>query len=233
MARHPFRFYGAFPSDWYEAELHVVTVCFEREPTDDELFALGERYGRFAGRGRAMERWSGRFLELSAAQGHGGGATHLGPITKFLQRAHEVVPIVDAVYHQAREASDGWTRWSEEQGSPVPRPEAEQARRDGGHDASLPPYAPSPSFEAGFAKAANALDAAGVKRKATAASDGTLELRPLPGDAYEGPRWSDADLERFALAEGPVLRDGYGKDNVGRYRWKRTAPGDYPRRHGA
>ncbi len=116
MANHPFRFYGAFPTDWYEADAHVVTACFERVPTDDELVALGECYARFATRSRMGERWSGPILELSVAQGRG-GASHLGPITKFLDRAHELVPVVDAIYHQVREATDEWTRWSEAQGS--------------------------------------------------------------------------------------------------------------------
>lgn len=226
MAKHPFRFYGAFPTDWYEADAHVVTACFARVPTDDELLALGECYGRFATRGRIGERWSGPILELSVQQGHG-GATHLGPITKFLNRAHELVPIVDAVYHQVREAGDEWTRWSEAQGAPTARPVVEQTWRGSPHDPELPPYIRSAAFDAGFAKAANAASAAKVRRLADAAK-GPLELRGIPAERYPGPVWSDADFEAFSLAEGPVLRDSHGNDNVGRYRWKRTRPGDYP-----
>ena len=212
MSGYPFRFYGGFPTDWAEGANagHEFTVNFVRAPTEDEQRELGRSYAAALRQGRAQPAshgFSGRHLQLivgerGRAQSHG---EHIGPITRFLYAAHRIVPIVDAVYENAREGIDAWSQWSLEQAPPESRPGPATPRfalfrRPS--DPSLALFAPSVAFDEGQALAHDAQRRRKLEAEVGRESDKPVHLaRVAKADSSPEPeKTKPADLASFDLA---------------------------------
>lgn len=140
----PFRFYGAAPADWAEGANagHALTVCFEEAPSEGALRQLGACWASST-KGTRIDpvsaACSSRVLRLVFGETEqGASGDHLDVQASFLRRAHEISPVHDAVYDNARDGSDAWSAWSLEYGPPAPRPAD---------------YAASPAFDSGFRSA--------------------------------------------------------------------------------
>lgn len=133
MRQFPFPFYGAYPTDWYEGANagHRITVAFVCLPTPEQQRALAATYDAAMGNeAPETERWSGRFLELIFGDPEREmfePAEHLEAPSRFLRRAHQIVPIQDAVYHGIREGSHAGP--ADMPPKPVARPPAESFAR--------------------------------------------------------------------------------------------------------
>ncbi len=234
-APYPYRYYGHGYSDWIEGanDGHCFTLQFERPPTDEELELLGELFEELLQRGRARPstapwKWSGAWALFRVGERGNPivAGAHTGPVNRFLDQAHDLVPLVDVVYFNAREGTDGWDEWSWQQQPPDPGPFplTQVGLFPRAHDPSLPAATPHEAFENGRQVAKKA------KRKQkldeALAQQGTKEIRlipvaeeDLPPEPPE-PKWSETDLATFDIR---TPADG----NLNHY-WENELPGDYP-----
>lgn len=237
--RFPYRFYGhGCAGDWIEGanDGHCFTLQFEREPDEDELTLLGELCTERLRRGRARPghqdwQWSGPWaLFCVGERGSASGAQIVSSVEPFLDEAHALVPLVDVVYFNAREGTDGWDRWSIEQCPPDPGPfdMAQVGLFPRPHDPSLPGPSPRPAFEQG--RTAKARAERRAKLEAALAKQATKHIRVVRIAQEELPprpephRWPAAALAGFEVPSPQVLHytDPSGST------WNEWQAGDHP-----
>jgi len=240
-ASYPYRFYGhGCAGGWIEGaeDGHCFTVQFSREPSQDELSVLGEAYAASLKKGAARPshqpwEWSGRWALFEVGErGQGGGPPIVAAVQRFLDEAHSLVPIVDVVYFNAREGTDGWDDWSSAQGPPDagPFPLTQAGLFPRPHDPALPQPARSEAFEAGRQAEAYAKELAKITKAIDKQGKKAIRVEPLAADGLpERPTsfaWPDTELTGFDIPEPAVLRHENPPGNV----WHEFQTGDHPLR---
>jgi len=234
---YPFRFYGHGCEDWIEggSDGHTFTVRFARAPSEDELERLATRYEEFFAQGPVRPaaepwEWSGAFALFSVGE-RGRGGSPVWAVTRFLREAHEIVPLVDVVYFNAREGTDAWDDWSVAQGPPSPGPfslnRVSLFIRE--RDPALPDAAPDPRFErarravrrAGRSGELDALLAKEASQRVHAARvAATEELEPQ--EETPAAPWTPEQLAAFDIPEPAWVEwEEHGR------RHRRRAAGDH------
>jgi hypothetical protein len=223
---YSFRFYGRAPFDWLEGGNlgHAFDVQFQRVPSEAEREQLAELWYAATATGIVEPgpwRWSERFAVFLAGERWISRGGHIGVVTDFLMEARRVVPIVDAVYYNAREGGGAWDHWSLQQGPPDPGPafgRAGMAAYQRAVDPGLPAPAADPVFDAAFGRCVAVRAAQQVADAiATPPKPGQVGLEPVAEPRRpDGP----SDLARFRVPEPPYVKDARGH---GQY-----ADGDHP-----
>lgn len=210
-----FRFYGAQPPDWSEGEDdgHLFSIQFERQPTDDELEGMARLYEEDLDTGPASPaaaawQWSERFAAFYVQERSYGSASFVGAVRSFLIQAHELVPLVDAVFYGAHGGSGA--------GTPDAGPDLGRAanpRFQRPVDTSLPPLAPNAVFEESRAQAQVALVEVDInaeisrwneKRKAGEVGIERSTLQPVTDpDDDEPSSWSEEIRAAFQIPDPP------------------------------
>ncbi len=211
---YAFRFYGRSPSAWAEGgDLgHRFDVQFAREPSAAERAELGARWHAATAAGVAEGGpwlWSGRFAAFVVGERRPSRGGHLGVVADFLARAHELVPIADATYHNAREGQGPWDVWSLAAGPPDPGPAfrsralAPAYRR--AVDPALPAPAPDAAFDGGVRGAFAARRADPVAALLAPATPGKVGLARAEGASPPPPRFDPALWGCFRVADPPLV----------------------------
>lgn len=203
----PFLFYGDYPDDWIEgaSDGHAFSVQFVDPPGPQQLEAIANLYESLLSKGMASPgaepwQWSQRFAHFCVGERGMVGPGILWPVKHFLRQAHEIAPIRDVVYLNAREHAQA----TDASRPPDPGPAGWQYpgvfRR--ALDPSLPPLLPIPEFEQArirsgrSARARDTLEQIEAEIKKQAGKKG-IRLEHHDGKGPQSRSWSRQELELF------------------------------------
>ncbi|MBT3223874.1 MAG: hypothetical protein HN348_32805, partial [Proteobacteria bacterium] len=209
---------GEVCSNWFD-DPHGFTVKFIREPSDDEYGRLGELFESSLKMGIVRPgpawRWSGCFAEFHVEQRYDSRALGaiVGAVRGFLDQAHQVVPLMDVVFENARETPDP-TEF--DRVSPGP---------DWGHhsfrkvEEGLPQPEPIEVFEEGRKRGRAGAERDKLLRVVAKEAKKVIKLELCQGPPLK-PKWSGDDLVGFDIPPSPQIPG----PEAGSYH---RAPGDH------
>lgn len=231
----PFRFYGRWPTEWAEGanDGHAFSVTFSRAPTEQELVELAKRFEQRLSAGIARSSaqpwlWSDRLARFLVGERWPSSGQHLAVVAHAMRDLHEIVPLVDVAYHNARNGGGRWDRWSLDQGKPEPAPEGFYVACLVDYARPTDPAMPAPEPNRAFEAAREQTRRASANRKASIKlgkrKPGSVGAAPTTyEDGVPGLRagWTDAQREAFQIAR-PGFEKVPGRSS------SRRAPGDHP-----